>query len=150
MKPLNSRQIKKLNKEITGLYNLKKNNLLKSYSIFENNKGKIYITTKEINKLNLKLNSIGIYFAKRHPRLNLITLSIEGSQLLGKFSRNILELNKKQIEEWIKANNIEIKKPDNIYTVSYKNNFFGTGIINNNILKNFIGKDRKLKEILFL
>jgi len=117
------------------------------YAFLQNEKGKLFIANKEVFDVDfsrIKINNIGLYFGK--IKNNEIRLSIEGAQLIGKNSKkNIIELNDKQKEEWMKGIDIDYKGEQGFVLVKYKDNFIGCGKIARDKILNFIPKERRLK-----
>ena len=94
------------------------------------------------NKIKNKLNSIGIYFCKYEK--DGIRLSIEGSMLMKNPKKNVIKLNKKQFEEWMKGNDLEIKHPKEYVLLEYENMVVGCGKSNEENIRNFIPKSRRM------
>jgi len=146
LKILNSREKKKLLEELELNYGIQKLRL--DYVFLQNQKGKIFITNRDIEKIpleKLRINSIGLYFAMYDkPGLRL---SIEGSQLIGKqATKSIVEISKEQANQWLSGQDLEI--PGNqkgFLLIKHKNDFLGTAIFSNNKLQNYIGKERRIK-----
>jgi len=112
--------------------------------IFIKKKDKIYLLSNEFRNFdlgNLHINSSGLYFLKEDR------LSVEGSQLIGKKAKkNVVELNKTQIEKWVMGWDIEIKGNYQGYVlVKYKDDFYGSGNYKDGRIKNFIPKSRRIK-----
>ncbi len=148
MQILNKKQIKEILNIINQQFNT--SNLELDYAFLKNKEDKIFIVNKEIGKIDLtklRINSMGLYFGQITN--NSIRLSVEGSQLIGKkSSKNVLELNKEQIEEWLKGNNLKIDTNlKNFVLIKYKDDFFGTGQVKDNILINYLPKERRLNVI---
>ncbi len=91
------------------------------------------------------IEGIGLYFAKEETEG--IRLSIEGSQLLqNQIAKNIFELNKKQAEQWMTGNEINIKTGKRgFFVMKFNEDFLGTGKISAEKISNFIPKSRRLK-----
>ncbi len=120
-----------------------------SFCFIESGKKKIRIINSEFDKINLKglkIENLGLYFAKWDK--GKIRLSIEGSQIIGPNSKkNVLEINKKQAEEWMSGNKLIINenlKENEFYILKYKKDFLGSGRFSNNLLINFIPKYRRI------
>lgn len=131
------------------------------YSFLQNKEGKIFIINKEFAEFpleKLRINNIGLYFAQL-PK-DGIRLSIEGSQLIGpKAKKNVIELNKEQIKQWLKGEEPKTQEKSETYVlIKYKNDFYGTGKIKplqvmpkttsfraEKHILNFIPKGRRLK-----
>jgi NOL1/NOP2/fmu family ribosome biogenesis protein len=114
------------------------------YAFFSNKERKVYIVNKKFLKAKIKnkLNSIGIYFCKYEK--DGIRLSIEGSMLMKNPKKNVIKLNKKQFEEWMKGNDLEIKHPKEYVLLEYDNMVVGCGKSNEENIRNFIPKSRRM------
>ncbi|MEK6842439.1 MAG: hypothetical protein AABX84_01375, partial [Nanoarchaeota archaeon] len=104
---------------------------------------------KEIKKLERAsfIERVGIYFAKIEENEG-IRLSIEGTQILqNQIKKNILELDEKQLELWMKGSELNLKSGmKGFVIIKYKNEFLGTGKASEEKISNFIPKNRRLKE----
>ncbi len=146
LKILNKKQIKEIFNLIKKQFGA---DFKEDYAFFQNEKGKIYITDKDISKINtdkIRINSLGLYFAELKG--NEIRFSIEGSQLVGpKATKNILELSTKQVKEWMQGQDLEIKE-NNDYSgfllVKHKNDFLGCGKYREGKVFNYVGKNRRV------
>jgi len=107
-------------------------------------------TYREIKKLEelTIIERIGIYFAKIDENSNSLRLSIEGVQLLkDQINKNIFDLNEKDVENWMKGQELNIKTGKKGFLImKYKNDFLGTGKASEEKIGNFIPKIRRLKE----
>ena len=94
------------------------------------------------------IERIGVYFAKKDLNTGGIRLSIEGSQILkDQIKENVFELNKEQLEEWMKGREIQVRTGKKGFLImKYKDNFPGTGKASEEKITNFIPKNRRLKE----
>lgn len=107
------------------------------------------LSPKEISKLDLariNLERVGVYFCKFQN--NEIRLSIEGTQILkNQITKNIFELNKEQLEIWMKGNELNISTgKKGFLIIKYKEDFLGCGKASTEKITNFIPKNRRLKE----
>ena len=117
------------------------------YAFLQNEKGRTYIVSKDIAKIDFKkirINSVGLYFAEVNG--NEIRLSIEGSQLIGpNAEKNIIELNEEEARGWLKGNDLEREtKAEGFAIIKHGNDYMGTGRISNNKILNFVPKTRRL------
>ena len=126
--------------------------ILRNFAFIKKPSGKIFISNIEAasleQELDLKVYSIGNYFAKEEKES--LRMSIEGSQIIGPNSKkNVIDLSKEQIEEWIMGNNVTIPKNFKGYClVKNLNDFFGCGIAKEGTLLNHIPKTRRIKNII--
>jgi NOL1/NOP2/fmu family ribosome biogenesis protein len=107
-------------------------------------------TEKQIIELEkiTPIEKAGVYFAKFEEHANKIRLSIEGSQILkDQIKKNILELEDKYLEDWMKGYELQIKtgKKD-FLIIKHNNDFLGSGKASEEKIGNFIPKIRRLKE----
>lgn len=146
LKILNSKEKKLLFKEIEEQF--KTSELDLNYILLKNNEGKIFLLSnyfKNLDTKNLRINSLGLYFANISKD---IRLTIEGSQLIGKKAKNVLEINDKQLKEWLKGNDIETDKNLKGFVIIKNNNdFYGCGLYKNNKILNYIPKERRIKNL---
>ena len=141
---LNKKKIKRILELIKNQWGFEKD---LDYLFVQNEKGKIYIASKEIAGIDLdkiNINSIGMYIAECKGAD--IRLSIEGSQLIGPHAKkNIVEINNKQTEQWFKGNDLDIKTDCTGFVIIRNNNdFLGTGKVSNNRILNFVPKSRRI------
>ena len=105
------------------------------YVLYMAGEGKIRITTREVSQFLEKLkkvDSVGLYVAKY--RKWGLTLSIEGSQLLGdKIRKNVIELSLEEAERWMRGDPIPLKEnmqPEGKFVVGkYRRFYLGTGVV---------------------
>lgn len=147
LKILNSNEKKKLLDGIKKQYNIKKLDL--DYIFLRNNDNKIFILSKDFAKLdvkNIRINSLGLYFAKLHP--DGIRLSIEGSQLIGPLAKNnVINIDDNEIKLWIRGNDLTTDKKFNNYVIiKHSNDYFGSGIFKDGKIRNMISKDRLIRK----
>lgn len=123
-----------------------------NYNIYINNKkNKVYITNKKIDENLAKIsNYIGIYFGKL-KRNEKIHLSIEGSQLVGKFAnKNIAIVDDENLKKYLEGQNCYAKELinceiNNFVLIKNEDDFYGSGILRkNNIIESFVPKSRRI------
>ncbi len=145
MKILNKKQVNEILDKIKKQYNIKE---LKLDHIFlQNTKDKVLITNREIAKIDLKklrVDNIGLYFCSLEK--DGIRLSIEGSQLIGKYAKtNVANLNKDDVIKWMKGEDVSINEEVEGYVIIKNNDdFFGTGKYKDGKILNFVSKSRRL------
>ena len=144
IKILNNKEIKEILNLIEKQWDAKLN---LDYVFLKTEKEKIYIVNKDISKVDLgklRINTIGLYFAE--VKDNNIRLSIEGSQIIGpKAKKNVLELNEKEVKEWMQGNDLE--KETNLsgfLIIKDKDDYLGCGKRRDGEVLNFIGKARRI------
>lgn len=117
---------------------------------FIQNKDKIYLISKDINKINykeLRINDIGLYFCSIEK--NGIRLSIEGSQLIGnKATKNVVEIFDEELKYWFNGENLVRKNLSGFVLIKNKNDFLGCGYAKEGMIINYIPKERRVKELI--
>ncbi len=145
LKILNKKQIKEILALIKQQWDA---DIDLDYAFLKDNDDKVFIINKEFAEIDLeklRINNMGLYFAQK--MIDGLRLSIEGSQLIGpKAKKNVLELNEKQIKQWLQGNDLEIKTELKNYVIlKHNKDFLGTGKIKDNKILNYIPKSRRLK-----
>lgn len=106
---------------------------------------KLYLVSDElynlIEKINFKYELAGLYVIKVEK--NNVRFSIEGSQIFGKYSKRIVEIEPEKLF-FSNIKKIEIERENGFYIAKYGKDFFGTILIKNKEVKDFIPKERKL------
>lgn len=145
LKFLNSKETKEILKLIEEQWGAK---LKLDYTFIKNNKNRIFIVNKDINKIDfskLRINSIGMYFCDLE---NEIRLSIEGSQIIGpKATKNVVEINEFQVKQWLKGEDLEIEDKNDysgFVIIKNQNDFLGTGKYKEGRVLNYVNKGRRV------
>ena len=103
---------------------------------------------KQVKKLEstVPIERVGVYFGKIQG--DEMRLSIEGVHLLkNQIKKNIFELDKKQTEQWMKGQELNIKTGKKRFLImKYKDDFLGCGKASAEKISNFIPKNRRLKD----
>jgi NOL1/NOP2/fmu family ribosome biogenesis protein len=120
------------------------------YGFLKSSKNKIFIINKDISKLDLsklRIDSLGLYFGQLTGKG--IRLSIEGAQIIGPCAKkNVLELDKKQTEDWFRGYDLDIKLGyEGFVILKYNNDFLGSGKSTKEKILNFVPKIRRTKII---
>ena len=142
---LNKKETSRILNKIKEQFNIDEIKL--NSKLIQNKENKIFLITKDINKINLnklRINNIGLYIARYDGELRL---TIEGSQLFGKFAKkNIHEINNDEVKLWMTGNKIKCDKIYNGFVIiKHGNNFLGTGKYKDNEIINYIPKERWIK-----
>ena len=145
LKFLNKKESGRILNKIKEQFGIKKLDF--DYGILQNKQGRIFLISKDINKVDLsrlRINELGLYVARLDKGLRL---TIEGSQLFGKYAtKNIYEVNGEEANSWLQGNEIDCSKEFNGFViVKYKDNYLGSGKCKNNKILNFIPKERRIK-----
>ena len=138
MKPLNSKGKKEIHLRLKDQFGI---SIDLDYLFYKNREDKIFLMSKDIQKLDLskfRINSFGLYFGKIEN--SGIRLSIPGTQLIGKSAdKNIIEIDKK--EEWLNGDNLDCgKELKGWFIVKNREDFMGCGYCKEGKLMNFIPK----------
>lgn len=148
LKKLSTKETKILIKKLEKQFSIEKLKL--DYLFLKNNEDRIYMINKSFksfDKKNLRINTLGLYFAKLEhgfPRL-----TIEGSQIIGKKAKsNIFELDNDNMKMWVNGKDIETKERYNNYIlIKYNEDFLGVGYYKNGKILNTVPKERRIKSI---
>lgn len=117
------------------------------YGFLKDAKGKIFVISKDLSKLDvekLRINSLGLYIAEWKE--NVLRLSIEGSQLVGrKANKNIIEISKEEAQQWLMGKDIPKESMGRGFLI-LKNgeDFYGCGMLKEGVLQNYVGKNRRI------
>jgi len=147
MKPIRSSQKKKILKQLNEQFGITK----LPYLLLRFGKEKLRaysgnLSVEELNKLDstLRIENIGLYFAKQ--QIDGLRLTLDGTQLLkNQITKNILNLNKKQANNWLKGNDLQIKSDKEFKIITYNNQFLGCGKSTGERITNSVPKERRLK-----
>jgi NOL1/NOP2/fmu family ribosome biogenesis protein len=104
------------------------------------------LSAEELNKLDveLRIENIGLYFAKE--QIDGIRLTFDGIQLFkDQITKNILELDDKQADEWLRGNDLQIKTDNAFKILQHNNEFIGCGKSTGERITNFVPKERRIK-----
>lgn len=106
--------------------------------------GNLSSTELNILDVNLRIETIGLYFAKQED--DGIRLTLDGIQILkDQITKNILELNNEQTEEWLRGNDLIIETERGYKILKNKDEFLGCGKSTGEKITNFVPKERRLK-----
>ncbi|MEK6884025.1 MAG: hypothetical protein AABY22_30625, partial [Nanoarchaeota archaeon] len=106
--------------------------------------GSLSKTDLNILDKNARIESIGLYFARIQQ--DGIRLTIDGTQLVkNQITKNILEINDKESIEWLKGQDLDIKKEKSFKIIKNENEFLGCGKSTGEKITNFIPKERRIK-----
>ncbi|MBT4397542.1 hypothetical protein HOD38_04705 [archaeon] len=144
LKALNSRELKDFYKKLDEQYG----HIGKFDSIvLVSSKDKIYLLSRDYEKLDvdkLKVNNKGMYFGKFER--DGLRLSIEGSQFIDA-KKNVVELDADGMENWVMGKDVKIEHSTDYVIVKFKDDILGCGRVVNNVLRNMVPKERRLKEL---
>ncbi len=148
LKPMNTKEVSWVDETILDNYGCDFD--FSDYTLLENTKGKIYIVSDDIKKVNLEkldINSVGIYFGKR--KKERIRLTQEGCFLVAPLTtRNIIELDEDQTIEFMKK--LDVLDDFNCENGSFvivtnKDSVLGPGYYKDGKLKPLMPKHRRIR-----
>ena len=146
LKFLKKKEIERILNKIKEQFGIKKLDF--NYKMLQNKEGKLFVISKEVNKvdlLKLRINELGLYIARLDKELRL---TIEGSQLFGKYAtKNIYEINEEDASSWLQGNDLSCSKEFNTFVIiKHKDNYLGSGRWKDYKIINFIPKERRIKQ----
>lgn len=145
---LNSKETKHIHESLNSQFGFSKK---LPFVFLLNNRERVYIIHRDMEQMpldQLRLDSVGLYFATLSDRD--LRLSIEGSQIIGPdATKNILVLNDKEFETYIKGENFELSEEHEAgaYIVKHGTDFVGTCKLSGKKLYNYVPKARRLKTV---
>ena len=104
------------------------------------------LSVEELNKLDseLRIENMGLYFIKE--QIDGIRLTFDGVQLFkDQITKNILELDDKQAEEWLKGQDLDIQSDSTFKILKNNNELIGCGKSTGERITNFVPKERRIK-----
>ncbi|MBI2548868.1 hypothetical protein HYW21_05960 [Candidatus Woesearchaeota archaeon] len=141
---MNSKEIKELMKVLEKAYGFRGK---LDYVSLMNEHERIVLVNKEVFNVELsklKIDALGMYFGQYHH--GTLRLSIEGSQCIGaQCTHHIVELQSKEVVDWIRGNDIAKEAPEGFVLVKHNNDFYGCGKAKQNVILNFVPKERRVK-----
>jgi len=98
----------------------------------------------ELGKI-LNIEVIGLYILKKED--NLFRLSLDATHLLKKqITKNIIEINDAQLQEWIRGHDLDTKMQKGIVVIKNHDDFFGCGRSSGDKIFNHIPRERRIKK----
>ena len=150
---LNSRETKHIIEKLLEQFGYQYDKTSQEYVFLMNKDNKINIISRKVEVLpyqEMKIDSLGMYFGELYK--DSLRLSIEGCQLIGpRSTKNIIELNKDQMIEWIKGGDIDYEEIGRDFViVKYTDNtnrqtdYLGSGRYKDGKIINYVSKSRRL------
>ncbi len=139
---------KKLIQELNDIYGIDK----LDYIMLETGREKIRgfsgsMSKDEINKMSeiARIEIIGLYLFREEN--GGLRLGLDGAHMLkGKINKNVIEIPESEIENWMKGQDLEIKDDrKGIFIIKSGDDFFGSGILKDGKLINFIPRERRIR-----
>lgn len=147
MKLITSKDKKKIIEKLNSQYGI--NEI--PYQLIMFGKEKIRIFSGNIQKeiletfdRELRIENAGLYIIKEESdglRLTFDALSIFKNQI----TKNILEIDDKHTEEWLRGNDLQIKTDRGFKILKNNNEFIGCGKSTGEKITNFVPKERRIK-----
>jgi NOL1/NOP2/fmu family ribosome biogenesis protein len=145
---IKSKEKKKIVEQLSEIYGIEELN----YLLIETGKRKIraysgHLSKEELSQLGNLVNVeiIGTYLINTRdedPRLNFDVISL----LRDKITKNIIEIDKKQLEKWIRGHDLDIPNiPRGQVILKFDGELIGVGKSNEEKIFNYVPKERKLK-----
>jgi len=149
MKPnfIKSNVKRRIIKELEDIYGIDK----LSYLFLESGKKKLrafsgHLSKEEILQLSglTNIELIGLYMISTKdntPRINFDALSL----IREKITKSTIEINKQQLEAWLRGHDLEIKVRKGVVVLKFKEDLVGVGKSTGERIFNYLPKERKLK-----
>jgi len=145
---LNSKEIKRLKELLLEQFNYA---FQEDYAYLESKKGRIYVVSKDISKLDLdklRIDRYGLYLGEKKG--NTFRLSMEATQLLFKEAKenkaeltNVFEINEKELRDYFQGMDIdkpEFKEENRLVLLQFREDVFGCTRLKEGKLLNFLPK----------
>ena len=147
MKPLTSTDKKRIVEQLTKQFGITQI----PYLIIQFGKEKLRAYSGNLSKeelyyldRELRIENIGLYFAKQEK--DGIRLTLDGIQLFkDQISKNILELDNEQAEQWLRGNDLPISSDNSWKVLRHKDEFLGCGKSTGERISNFMPKERRIR-----
>jgi NOL1/NOP2/fmu family ribosome biogenesis protein len=141
---LNSKEIKNITKQLEEQFGIEEK---PDYVFLQNNKDKVYITTRDIERIDLesiRIDSIGLYFGKFYS--DGFRLTIEGAQLIGPLcKKNVVDVTLGQKHDWLLGKDIPLEVKENCFVIlKWNNDYLGCAKVKNGIALNSVPSARTL------
>ncbi|OVE74951.1 hypothetical protein BVX95_00820 [archaeon D22] len=145
---LNSKETKKIKQLIEDNFGCEFD--FSKYALCINQKNKIYMINREVDRIDLdlvRINTFGQYFGELSD--NEFRLSIEGAQIIGKIAtKNVVEITDEEEFKWLRGYDID-KEGTTKGFVILKNgeDIVGCSKHKNNVMMNLVPKERRIKSV---
>ena len=138
LKILNSKEKKKLLNRINEHYGCD----FSSGRVFlQDEKENLFLISESIGEIEfdkLKIERAGLFFG------NGIMLSVEGSQLLGKVKKNLIELDEDEAKDYLKGEAIDSEIGDGDYILKSNGDYLGSAKARNGKILNSLPRNRRI------
>ena len=133
----------------------------KDYVFLMAGKHKVFIMHKKniskavlrgLDRVFLKSFRVGLLLGEIDKRG--FRFSIDGSQIFGKLAKkNVYEMSEEEVEDWVRGLDLTLENPKEkglevgkFVIMKHKNDFYGSGLVLRNRIKNLIPKIRRIKK----
>jgi len=148
MKPIKSSEKKKIIKQLNEQYGISE----LPYLLLQFGKEKIRIYSGNLSKeelitldKQLKIENIGLYAMKTER--DQLRLTLDGIQILkDQITKNILEVNDEQTQDWFRGKDLDIKSDNNFKILKNQEDFIGCGKSTEERIINFLPKERRINK----
>jgi NOL1/NOP2/fmu family ribosome biogenesis protein len=141
---MNSKMIKELRRAMLEQFG----SMIKGV-FYEGSKGRVYLSNEHSGLVDLQrvnAEGIGVYVGRINP--DGFRLSIEGAQLI-KATKNVFEISKEQLWDWLRGYNVKIETDYNGYcVVTHQSDVLGGGKVSNGTILNFTPRERRIKSLI--
>ena len=150
-KVLNSKEVKAVAELVKQQWGCDLADVSSNCGFLEGSDGDIFMISRDIEKLdleNLRVDSLGLYFGQL--RNDELRLSIEGSQMVGKFATtNVVEIDDAEFKDWICGNDLEKSPGDcsGFVIIRHGSDFIGCGKCKDGKILNFVPKARRVANV---
>ena len=147
-KVLNSKEVKAVAELVQQQWGCDLADVSSNCGFLEGSDGDIFMISRDIEKLdleNLRVDSLGLYFGQL--RNDELRLSIEGSQMVGKFATtNVVEINSEELRQWLTGNDLEkdYERCTGYVIIKHNSDFLGCGKCKEGKILNFVPKARRV------
>ena len=151
LKILNSREVKAIMKKLDEQFGI---TCTLDYAFLMDQHKKIWLIHKDVNLIDfeqLRINSMGLYFAEIN-KYGEIRLTIEGSQLVGKFAtKNVVVLEAENVKKYFKGEDVPISldvSGSPFLLLKFGSDFFGCAKYKEGVLLNYLPKVHRTQELI--
>jgi len=129
-------------------YGIKFDSKFSANFMFIEQNDQIFIANKKAIEFFDIANAIGLYLGKL--KKDSFRLSFDATQVFSnQITKNVLEINKKECNEWLFGLDIATEKDIKGYVVlKYKDDFVGSGLAKEGKILNYVPKERRLKKFI--
>lgn len=150
LKILNKKETKRILSLIESQWGASGESFGQDYVFLLNNRSRFFIANRELFDVDfskLRINSIGLYLGEIMD--DGLRLSIEGSQIVGKYSKKgIVELDDSEMRAWLKGEDIPssaaVAAEEGYVILKHDGDYLGCGRAKAGRILNYVPKTRRL------